>query len=270
MLPRRILGPTGMSVSALGLGAVKFGRNEGVKYPASFQIPEMKYLQDFLAFAQNLGVNLIDTAPAYGSSEERLGELLKGQRDQWIICSKAGEEFVDGASHYYFDAYHLEQSLLRSLKRLKTDYLDIFLVHSNGDDLKIIEEYDVFNTLAQFKQRGLIRSFGMSTKTLQGGLRALKASDVVMVEFSPTHREEEAVLDQALINHTGVLVKKALASGHLATIAQKLGLKTPAQVIQASMNLVFQKPAVGSVIVGTINPKHLRENVDAVIKATVG
>jgi aryl-alcohol dehydrogenase-like predicted oxidoreductase len=270
MLPHKMLGSTGISVSALGLGTVKFGRNEGVKYPTSFKIPEMKYLKEYLAFAQSLGINLLDTAPAYGSSEERLGELLKGTRDQWVLCSKAGEEFVDGASHYYFDAYHLEQSLLRSLKRLKTDYLDILLIHSNGNDLSIMEEYDVFTTLAQFKQRGLIRAFGMSTKTLQGGLKALKGADVLMVEFSPVHREEEAVLDQALITHKGILVKKALASGHLAKVAQVLGVKTPAQVVQASMNLVFQKPAVGSVIVGTINPKHLRENVQAVVNATGG
>jgi aryl-alcohol dehydrogenase-like predicted oxidoreductase len=260
MLLHKFLGSTGISVSALGLGTVKFGRNEGVKYPASYQIPEMKYLKDFLAFARELGVNLLDTAPAYGSSEERLGELLKGSRDKWILSSKAGEEFVDGASHYYFDAHHLEQSLLRSLKRLKTDYLDIFLVHSNGNDLEIIQEYDVFSTMAQFKQRGLIRAFGMSTKTLNGGLATLKAADVVMVEFSPVHREEEQILDQALVLHKGILVKKALASGHL----NKMGVKTAKEAVQKSMNLVFQKPAVGSVIVGTMNPTHLRENVDAV------
>jgi aryl-alcohol dehydrogenase-like predicted oxidoreductase len=264
MLPHKLLGSTGISVSALGLGTVKFGRNEGVKYPTSYEIPEMKYLKDFLAFAHEQGVNLLDTAPAYGASEERLGELLKGQRDQWILSSKAGEEFVDGASHYYFDAYHLEQSLLRSLKRLKTDYLDIFLLHSSGNDLEIIEEYDVFSTLAQFKQRGLIRAFGMSTKTVSGGLATLKAADVVMVEFSPAHREEEQVLDQALILRKGVLVKKALASGHL----NKMGAKTPLEAVQKSMNLVFQKPAVGSVIIGTLNPKHLRENIDAVNQAT--
>jgi aryl-alcohol dehydrogenase-like predicted oxidoreductase len=263
MIPKRGLGSTGISVSALGLGTVKFGRNEGVKYPVNFKIPEMKYLQGFLAFAQELGINLIDTAPAYGTSEERLGELLKGQRDQWILSSKAGEEFTDGASHYFFDAYHLEKSLLRSLKRLKTDYLDIFLIHSDGNDDKIIQDYDVFNTMGQFKQRGLIRSFGMSTKTLSGGLQALKASDLLMVEFSPVHREEEIVLDQALMLRKGILVKKALASGHL----NKFGFKSSEEAIQASMNLVFQKPSVGSVMVGTINPKHLRENAEAVTRA---
>ncbi len=266
MLRQRILGSTGISVSALGLGTVKFGRNEGVKYPADFKIPDLKYLHEFLSFAESLGINLLDTAPAYGNSEERLGELLKGQRDRWILCSKAGEEFFEGASHYYFDAYHLEKSLVRSLKRLKTDYLDIFLIHSDGNDQKIMDEYDVFSTLSLFKQRGWIRSFGMSTKTLDGGLQALKGSDILMVEFSPAHREEEQVLDQAWMLHKGILVKKALASGHLS----KLGFKTPAQAIQGSMNLIFQKPSVGSVIVGSINPKHLRENAEAVVRACGG
>jgi len=257
MLPRRLLGATQISVSALGLGTVKFGRNEGVKYPKAFRIPDLDYLKRYLAFAKDQGVNLLDTAPAYGSSEERLGELIAGDRQSWILCSKAGEEFSEGKSQYFFDSYHLEKSVLRSLKRLKTDYLDVLLIHSNGEDMKIIRDYEVFQTLAQFKQRGLIRAYGMSTKTLEGGLATLKAADLAMVTFNPSHREEEQVLDQALSARKGILIKKALASGHLAQI----GGKDP---IGQSMNLIFQKPAVSSVIVGTIQPKHLKENIAAV------
>lgn len=68
----RPLGDTGLAVSPLGLGTVKFGRDQGVKYPSGFTIPDDREAADLLALARDLGINLIDTAPAYGRSEERL------------------------------------------------------------------------------------------------------------------------------------------------------------------------------------------------------
>ena len=79
-MEKRQLGQTGIEMSVLGLGTVKFGRNEGVKYPESFDIPDDAALADLLSIAKDLGINTLDTAPAYGTSEERLGGLLKGQR----------------------------------------------------------------------------------------------------------------------------------------------------------------------------------------------
>jgi aryl-alcohol dehydrogenase-like predicted oxidoreductase len=98
----RPLGSTAMKVSALGLGTVKLGRDQGVKYPEGFTIPDDGQARALLAQARDLGINLIDTAPAYGNSEQRLGNLLRGQRDQWLICSKVGEEFDDGVSRFDF------------------------------------------------------------------------------------------------------------------------------------------------------------------------
>ena len=72
-MDKRKLGLTDIMVSPLGLGTVKFGRNEDVKYPRGFQIPEEKDLASLLSQAQALGVNLLDTAPAYGLSEEGWG-----------------------------------------------------------------------------------------------------------------------------------------------------------------------------------------------------
>lgn len=259
MLSKKKLGSTGIDVSPLGIGTVKFGRNQGVKYPQSFEIPDVDYLSRFLGFAKDLGINVIDTAPAYGESEAKLGQILKGQRDDWVIVGKAGEEFEDGESEFHFDAFSLEKSLHRTLKRLNTDYLDVFLLHSDGHDMEIIEDYDVFGTLAQFKQQGLIRSYGMSTKTVEGGLATLKHADVVMCSYNPSHKDEEQVLDVAQQAKKGVLIKKAFASGHL----DKMNHENPVQHV---MNTIFQKASVSSVVVGTINPKHLRENVEAVMK----
>jgi aryl-alcohol dehydrogenase-like predicted oxidoreductase len=252
MLPRRAFGSTGIEVSVLGLGTVKLGRNQGVKYPQSFAIPDDAAAANLIAFAKDLGINLLDTAPAYGNSEERLGQLLQGQRDDWIICTKVGEEFDDGASHFDFSAEHTRLSIERSLRRLRTDRLDIVLVHSDGNDLDVIERSDVLATLAQCKQEGLVRSFGVSTKTVSGGIAAAQKTDSVMATYNPQITNERAVLDYCAEHAKGVLIKKAFASGHSSDHA-------------GALQFALAHPAVSSVIVGTINPHHLQANVIAAI-----
>lgn len=256
VLPERPLGDTGIMVSMLGLGSVKLGRNIGVKYPSPFTIPDDKAAASIISLAREMGINLIDTAPAYGNSEERLGKLLKGQRREWIICGKAGEEFVDGKSSHDFSPAHIRRSVERSLKRLATDYIDILLLHSDGNDWAIVEQGGL-DTLAQLKSEGLIRAFGMSSKTVDGGLLAAEQSDCVMVTYNLNQREEAPVIDYCHKNNKGVLLKKVLASGHIAADSQEDALKK-------SMEFVFSHPGVSSAIVGTINPAHLRENARAV------
>ena len=97
----RTLGSTDMEVSPLGLGTVKFGRNQGVKYPHAFALPSDGEIRNLLDLAWDLGINLLDTAPAYGSSEERLGQLLDHSQD-WIIVTKVGENFSEGCSLFRF------------------------------------------------------------------------------------------------------------------------------------------------------------------------
>ena len=97
----RALGSTGIDVSPLGLGTVKIGRNEQVKYPQGFEIPEDADVRELLAQAWDLGINFIDTAPAYGSSERRLGQLLP-HADDWVIMTKVGEIFENGKSRFDF------------------------------------------------------------------------------------------------------------------------------------------------------------------------
>lgn len=196
----RPLGSTGLSVSPLGLGTVKLGRDQGVKYPNGFTIPDDQQALQLLGLARELGINLLDTAPAYGSSEQRLGPLLRGQRQDWVIVSKVGEEFDNGLSHFDFSAAHTRRSVERSLKRLETDYIDLVLVHSNGDDLSILREEGVYETLAELKQAGLIRGFGFSGKTVEGGLLALERGDCAMVTYNLGEQQERAVLDLSLIH----------------------------------------------------------------------
>jgi aryl-alcohol dehydrogenase-like predicted oxidoreductase len=257
MIKQKKLGNTDISVSILGLGTVKFGRNTQVAYPQPFELPSDKAIVELLARARDLGINLIDTAPAYGFSEERLGGLLKKQRHDWVISTKVGEEFSDQGSYFDFSALSVKRSIERSLQRLKTDYVDIVLVHSNGEDEKIINENPVFQTLEALKIAGLIRAFGMSTKTVAGGLLAVERSDVVMVTHNPTYQAEQEVIAYAHQKNKGVFIKKALVSGHLQKI-------TGIDPVLAAMQCVFQEPGVSSVIVGTINPLHLQHNVQCV------
>ena len=110
------------------------------------------------------------------------------------------------------------------------------------------------------KQKGWIRSYGMSTKTVEGGLETIQYSDMAMVSYNPINTENKKVIDQALQFKKGILIKKALASGHIS----KLSGEHP---IEHTMKMIFAHQGVTSVISGTLNPIHLQENCDAVIKA---
>jgi len=181
---------------------------------------------------------------------------LKGQRNSWLICSKVGEEFEQGASHFNFSPEHTLKSVRRSLARLETDVIDIVLVHSDGNDLAIIEEMGTLQALEELKLQGLIRAYGVSTKTVEGGLAAAEVSDVVMLTYNLAQQEERPVLDACARLGKGALIKKALASGHLA--------QDCADPVQASMDLVFGHPGTTAAIIGTITPSHLQANVEAV------
>ena len=250
----RPLGRTGLIVSPLGLGTVKLGRNQGVKYPHWFQIPDDNQARMLLRKSCQLGINLIDTAPSYGRSEERLGPLLRGQRKDWVIISKVSEEFADGVSYHDFSAAHTRTSIERSLKRLETDFIDIVLVHSDGNDLHILNDCGVYQTLADLKKEGKIRAFGFSGKTVEGGTRALEQGDCAMVTYNLNEQSEKYVIDYAAAHGKGILVKKSLDSGYVC-------LKSGLDPIRASFTSLFAQSGIASAIIGTINPLHLSHNV---------
>lgn len=277
-LPTRPLGRTGIQLSVLGLGTVKFGRDQQVKYPQPFQIPSDTAVRELLSLAKELGINFIDTAPAYGQSEERLGALLKNNRQDWLIASKVGEEFIDGQSRYDFTPEHVQFSVERSLKRLKTDYLDLMLIHSNGEDLDILKRFGTLDKLQQLKDQGLIRAIGMSTKTVAGGKLAAEKSDAVMVTYNLKETAEAEVITHAQANHCAVIIKKALASGHLTHTptqpshstqnpTQTAAQQSAQHLAQKSFNFIFQQPGITSAVIGTINAKHLKSNAEAALKA---
>lgn len=256
----RPLGNTGIRVSPIGLGTVKLGRNQGVKYPAPFDLPSDEQATALLQTAADLGINLIDTAPAYGTSEARLGELMAranwfGARERWVVCTKAGEEFEHGASRFDFSPHAVRASVERSRARLGVDVLDIVLIHSSGADEEILRTSGAAEALHELKASGAIRSIGISSKTVAGGMLAIEMGlDVIMVTFNQLEQEQLPVIHAAGRRGVGVLIKKALASGHNVSGGADEALRS-----------IFTQTgdAVSSIVVGTVNASHLRHNAAA-------
>ena len=250
---RRPLGTTGIEVSPLGLGTVKFGRNAGVDYPRQYKLPSDGRIADLLAAAQREGVNLLDTAPAYGSSETRIGEAIEGHRDDWILCTKAGEAFDGVVSHYVFSEYAVLKSVEGSLARLRTDRLDILLLHSDGRKVDEIERAGGFRALAKLKREAVVRSVGFSGKSPQDATAAMPGSDVLMCTINNIYRDEVGIARKAADLGAGVLVKKPLARG----------FHGDSETIAETGILV----GVTSVVVGTLSPDHLAANAAALRRA---
>lgn len=239
----------------IGLGTVALGRSAGLKYARPARVPTDAEAEALLRAAHSLGVTLIDTAPAYGHAEERLGKLLAriAPRGEWIITTKAGEEFDEapGASRHDFSAGAITASVERSLRRLRTNHLDAVLLHfsSTTDDASILRAGEALGALRALKREGKVLHVGASIGTVAGAQEALRAgkpvpSDVLMMTLNVLEREFEPWIGRAGAAGVHVLVKKPLASGHADA--------------DASLRLVLATPGVSSAIVGTTSAEHLR------------
>jgi aryl-alcohol dehydrogenase-like predicted oxidoreductase len=177
--------------------------------------------------------------------------------NDWVIMTKVGEIFEKGKSSFDFSAEHTRMSVERSLKRLKRDNLDMVLVHSNGDDMHIINNEGALEELDRLKQKGLIQSYGMSTKTVEGGMWVVENTDIVMATLNLSDDHDLGVIARAAELNKGVVVKKGLQSGHADRAAGGGG-------VEQAFEYIFKHQGVSSAIVGTINPKHLKDNVEIV------
>lgn len=242
-------------VGKLGLGTVKFGRNAGVKYPGGdgFALPTDAQVEELLDIALGCGINLLDTAPAYGASEERLGKLMGARREKFFLVTKTGEEFDGKKSEYIFTAEHTRMSVERSLSRLKTDYLDGVLVHSNRDDVKVITQTPVLETLSRLRDEGKIGAIGVSTYTVEGGMKAVDLCDCVMVAYNKSYPDELPVIAYAREKGKAVLVKKGLASGHVDTLGG----------VAENIRFVTGTPGVTALVFGSLTPANILGNARA-------
>lgn len=258
-MDRRELGRTGLSVPALGLGTVKIGRNRDVKYPRGFELPDDASVQRLLETALAEDVVLWDTAPAYGIAEERLGPFVARHRDRLVLCTKAGEEYGPEGSHHDFGRRALTASVHRSLQRLRTDAVDVLLLHSDGRDLEILDHSDALETIERLREAGDVRFGGISAKTAAGIERGGARLDVVMAPFGPAHRELEEALRQAHAAGAGVLAIKVLGQGH----AVETAARTSQDPVEAALRTVLGAGFVDCAVIGTRSAEHLRQAAGA-------
>ena len=243
----RRLGRAGPAVSPIGFGAFKIGRNVGIKYPQGYELPDEQQVSALLHGVLDLGINYIDTAPAYGSSEQWIGRVLASRRDEFVLSSKVGETFEDGQSTYDFSADAVDASLQRSLERLGTDRLDAVFIHSNGEREEDFARSGAVASLRRARERGVVNAIGLSAKTIQGARSALDWADVLMVEYPLNDRSFEPILVSAVDRGVGIVCKKGLASGHLSPIE--------------AIRFVLRQPAIASLVVGSLNLAHLEQNL---------
>lgn len=244
----RALGSSGLKVSPIAFGAFKIGRNKGIKYPSAYELPDDAAAEQLLNGVLDLGINLIDTAPAYGFSEERIGHFISHRRSEFLLSTKVGETFEDGESEYNFDPDAMKRSIDESLRRLRADHVDVLLIHSDGNDEEILSDDEVIDVMLEAKAQGKTRLIGFSGKTIIGARNALDFADVLMIEYHPLDTSHEAVMHEAYQRGVGVLIKKPLAAGRIA----------PEQAIPFAM----RHPATSSLVIGGLNLEHIKRNLD--------
>ena len=234
------------TLSPLGYGAFKIGRNVGTKYDQAYELPDTASVERLLNGVLDLGINYIDTAPAYGASEERIGQAISHRRREFVLSTKVGEFFESGVSRYDFSAAAARKSVEASLRRLRTEVLDLVFIHADREDVRIVQRTDVVPTLVSLRDAGLMRGIGLSGYTAEGFRAALSWADAIMVTY---HRHDDTlapVIDEAHRRGLAVIVKKGLASGRLPAAE--------------AFSFVLGNPAVTSVVVGSLSLDHLRED----------
>lgn len=241
------MAPVRFSFSPIGFGAFKIGRTEGAKYPHAYELPDRRAVEQLLNGILDLGVNYIDTAPAYGLSEERIGQAISHRRKDFLLSTKVGEIFTNGRSRFDFSEHGVRNSLQRSLSRLRTDVIDLVLIHSGHDDLSVLRETCVVPTLLALRETGLIRAIGLSGYSAEAFRESLAWADAIMVPYHVQDASLAPIMQEAHDRQVMVIVKKGLASGRLAA--------------PEAIRFVLATASVATMVVGTLSLDHMRENL---------
>ena len=313
----RMLGATGLKVSEIGCGCSSLG---GV-LDRDGEAEGLRTLQ----IAMDHGINFFDTADAYsmGRSEELLGQAVRGRRDQVVITTKGGSRFtpawksvIDSRSllvplrkvlkpfkryfnlvrhtqkQYDYSPAHLRNALETSLKRIGTDYIDLYqLYNPTPSDL---ETGEFIESLEAFKQEGKIRFYGISCRSADDALLCLKYPGVSAIQITVSLADQEAlggVIDQITAKGVGIIAREPLAQGFLTadtgrTLAEQSSrsraeirsckrrskqfeflVHSDRSLAQAAIQFSLQVPGVSTVIPGMVTPEHLVENMGALSAA---
>ena len=278
----RSLGRSGLEVSVVGLGCMSLGLDRS-------------RAERILRRAFDLGVTLFDTADLYdqGVNEEIVGETLHGVRDRVVIATKVGNRWRPEGSGWDWDPTekYILQAVRASLRRLKTDYIDLYQLHGGTMDDPAEETVRAFERLLK---DGTIRAWGISSirpnvlrryaAMAESGAAGLSSE---MVQYSVLDRRpEEEILETARRAGMGVLVRGAVAGGLLAgrppagkPPAEYLGLAaseaqaaqdalraisgSDKEIAQTAIRFVLSHPAVTAVAAGASSVAQVEANVAA-------
>jgi aryl-alcohol dehydrogenase-like predicted oxidoreductase len=300
----RLLGGSGLKVSALSFGVATFGGGgEFFKAWGSTDVEEARKLLDICFEA---GINLFDTANIYsqGLSEEVLGAALEGNRDKALISTKATFRFGDGPNDVGSSRYQLRRALEASLRRLRTDYVDIYHLHAFDASTPIEETLDTLNT---FVREGKVRYIAASNFSGWHLMKSLAVSErygwakyvAHQVYYSLIGRDyEEELMPLGLDQKVGALIWSPLGWGRLTGKIRRgqplpetsrlhktadfgpqvadeylykvvdaidaVAAETGKTVPQVALNWLLQRPTVSSVIIGARNEEQLRQNLAAI------
>lgn len=207
----RLLGKTGLSVSEVGLGTWPISGNS---YGRTDDAESLRVIETAL----DQGVNFFDTADIYGNghSEELLGKALRGRRGKALLASKAGWDFYHGGVRRNFQAGYLEFACEQSLKRLKTEVIDVYQLHN--PPLEDLARGEIFEALEKLKQKGWIRFSGVSIHAVEEGVKAIASekADVLQVVYNLLdQRVAFELLPFAGQKNIGVIAREPFACGIL-------------------------------------------------------
>lgn len=278
-LPKRKLGRTGLDVTVLGYGAMELRGTAGGRGRAIEPEQAGKLLNTVL----DSGINFIDTSIDYGESEETIGKYISNRRNEYFLASKCGcpLEPAGAASSTWNPAGHvftrenITKGVEQSLKRLKTDHLDLVQLHASPTR-ETLEHDNTIQTLQDLKKQGKIRFLGASS-VLPNIHDHIKMSvfDEFQIPYSALQREHEAAISEAAKAGAGVVIRGGVARGvpgegrgsqDIWKLWDKAGLNdllNGMTQMEFILRFTISNPDMATTIVGTMNPEHLKQNVDA-------
>jgi aryl-alcohol dehydrogenase-like predicted oxidoreductase len=265
-------------VSEIGLGTVELGLDYGVPVEGEHLRPGEHEAAALLNYALDQGVNFLDTARAYGTSEEIIGRALKTRRSEYVLATKLAAIKDEGLSDSELRT-QVRQSIADSLRNLQTDVIDLLQIHHAPID--VIERGRVVEAMLEAQKAGDVRFVGASTYGEAAALAVLSDGryDTLQVAYNAVDRElEKRVLPSAHEKGVGVILRSVLLRGVLThryvyipdelkelrgAIEQVNSLVgTQAQSLpEMAYRYVLSNPAVSVALVGTARREELTEGL---------
>ena len=214
---KRILGKSGIEVSEISFGTVSLGLPYGIGINEKSDMLSEQEAIKLLHSAIDKGINFFDTAREYGCSEKRLGKAFKDRRENAIISTKC-KHLYDKNQCLPSDnklKTIIDSSLNESLSALQTDYIDVYMMHNAN--LNILANQSIMETFSGYKNKGVVRSIGVSTYSIEETRTAIESGvwDVVQLAYNLLDQRQGKLFALAEENGVGIVVRSVLFKGIL-------------------------------------------------------